>query len=257
VELYCLKTPRNGRRLVSISEDSVPAFSSLPDPGEHSGRLEEHFAPASPWRSIPHTSASRRPPGHRQRVLLIGERRVDLFYWRTVSTRLPFRPLHSGIRTMMSRPGPEHAWLQQLVGEWTYEILMEMGPGEPPAKLAGTQSIRPISSLWIQAEEIGPEFNGDTAPTILTLGYDQRQQRFVGSWLGSMTDNLWIYLGSRTGDVLTLECVAPNFDVPGAMANYRDVMTMAGSGERTMESFMQEADGSWTLLVKTTYRRKS
>ena len=158
---------------------------------------------------------------------------------------------------MMSKPGPEHAWLQQLVGEWTYERMCETKPGEPPQKFTGTDVVRSIGPIWIQGESTGLGMDGSPSTALLTIGFDHRTQRYVGTWAGSMMDFLWVYDGSRSGDVLTLNTVGPNFDVEGATANYREVITLKSRSEREFESFMQGADGSWASLMKLTYHRKS
>ena len=36
----------------------------------------------------------------------------------------------------------EHRWLQQLVGEWTYEGEAAMGPDHPVQKWHGSESVR-------------------------------------------------------------------------------------------------------------------
>ena len=38
----------------------------------------------------------------------------------------------------------EHEWLQQLVGEWSFEVEAIMPGGAPPEKHKGTESVRSI-----------------------------------------------------------------------------------------------------------------
>ena len=40
---------------------------------------------------------------------------------------------------MKAEPQKEHQWLEQLLGEWTYEAEMQMGPGQPPMKSTGKE----------------------------------------------------------------------------------------------------------------------
>ena len=51
---------------------------------------------------------------------------------------------------MKTEPQKEHQWLQQLVGEWTYEAEATMEPGQPPSKFEGirTRAVarRPLDS---------------------------------------------------------------------------------------------------------------
>ncbi len=49
-------------------------------------------------------------------------------------------------------PHAEHRWLQRLVGEWTYEAECDMGPGQPPVKTNGRESVRALGPLWTVGE---------------------------------------------------------------------------------------------------------
>jgi hypothetical protein len=40
---------------------------------------------------------------------------------------------------MHAEPQQEHRWLDQLLGEWTYESEGACGPGEAPAKAQGAE----------------------------------------------------------------------------------------------------------------------
>jgi len=158
---------------------------------------------------------------------------------------------------MKTDPTPEHAWLQQLVGEWSYEMEAPPKPGEPPHKFTGTETIRSVGKLWIQGEGRGQMPDGEPTTALLTIGYDAKKKRYVGTWLGSMMDFLWVYDGFREGNVLTLETTGPNFEVEGATAKYREVIEVKSPAERTFTSFVQAAEGAWNPLMSITYRRTS
>ena len=74
-------------------------------------------------------------------------------------------------------PQREHRWLQQLVGEWTYEGECNMGPGKPPESFAGTESVRSVGDLWILGEGRGTTPGGEPAISFMTLGFDPQQQK--------------------------------------------------------------------------------
>src|SRR5262245_50683293 len=96
-----------------------------------------------------------------------------------------------------SMPAPEplaeHDWLRQLVGEWAVEVEMSMGPDVPTQKSTGTDRVRAVGDVWIVGETEGAMPGGETADLILTLGYDPAKQRFVGTFIGSMMTNMWVY----------------------------------------------------------------
>jgi hypothetical protein len=163
----------------------------------------------------------------------------------------------------MKAPAPEtqHDWLQRLVGDWTYETVAQMAPDQPAQTFAGTETVRPVGKLWVVAEgRTEVPGGGETGLTMLTLGYDPRRKRFVGTWLGSMMAHLWVYDGGldAAGDTLTLDTVGPDFGAadPAKTANYRETIVLAADGNgRTFASAMLGDDGKWVPLMTATYRR--
>jgi len=159
---------------------------------------------------------------------------------------------------MNPEPQKEHQWLAKLVGDWTYAMEAPMKEGEPPAKFTGTEQVRSIGGLWIVGEGAGDTAAGGCASTtIVTLGYDLQKKRFVGSWIGSMMANMWVYDGwlDETGRVLTLETEGPACSGEG-MARYRDVVEMVNDDLRVLSSHVQDGDGKWQELMRAEYRRK-
>lgn len=160
------------------------------------------------------------------------------------------------------QPAKEHQWLQQLVGEWT-------GSGSMPAGAAGDgvdcppwtveETIRPIGALWVQAEGRSQMPDGSSGLTQLTLGYDLKKQRIVGTWLGSMMDFLWVYEGEidAAGKVLTLHTEGPDFSGKRPRARYREVIELHGANERSFSSHVQGEDGQWQPIVECRYQRKA
>ncbi len=159
---------------------------------------------------------------------------------------------------MESKPQKQHKWLDKLIGEWTYEADCSMGPDQPTAKFSGKESVRSIGGLWVVAEGRGKMPGGGRATWIMSLGFDSQKKRFVGTWIGSMMSNLWIYDGvlNRSGRVLTLNTLGPNFAVKGKQAKYKDVIEFKTKDYRTMTSSIQGKNGKWTKIMTAHYRRK-
>jgi hypothetical protein len=151
----------------------------------------------------------------------------------------------------------EHRWLQKFVGEWTYESEMAMGPDQPVMKCQGGESVRSLGGLWILGEGQGEMPGGGTAATLLTLGYDPEKKRFVGTWIGSMMANLWVYDGAldAAGKVLTLDCEGPSMAGDGSLAKYQDIVEFKDDDHRVLTSQVLGADGTWTRMMTAQYRR--
>jgi hypothetical protein len=143
------------------------------------------------------------------------------------------------------------------VGEWVYESECSMGPDQPEAKSRGTEVVRSLGGLWVVAEGEGEMPGGGTAKTIMTLGYDPRSDRYVGTFIASMMTHLWVYGGSLDADgrVLTLDTEGPDF-TSTKMAKYKDIIEFVSDDHRVMTSQTLGDDGTWHRFMTAHYRRK-
>lgn len=157
---------------------------------------------------------------------------------------------------MLSEPQKEHRWLDQLLGEWT--VTSDMADASGGDLSPWIERVRSLHGLWVVAEGEGEMLGGGAATTIMTLGYDPKQQRYVGSWVGSMMTHMWVYEGTLddTGKVLTLDCAGEDFEQPGRTARYQDIIAIESSDHRLLTARMQAADGSWKQIMQADYRRR-
>ena len=153
---------------------------------------------------------------------------------------------------------PEHEWLRRLVGQWRAEGSAEMGEGQPAETWKGEETMRAIGDVWVQGEGRGETPGGGTSTTQMTLGYDPARKRFVGTFLGSMMTNLWVYEGKldESGKVLTLDTEGPDFTQPGKTAKYQDIIEIISPDHRTLSSQTIGPDGQWVRFMTAHYRRK-
>jgi hypothetical protein len=156
----------------------------------------------------------------------------------------------------MPKPEKEHAWLEQLAGEWDSEAEMTE-PGKPPAKCKGTESARRIGGFWLQAES-RMIFGEQTMTGILTLGYDAQAKKYVGTWIDSMTGYMWKYEGTvdAGGKVLTLNTEGPRPDMPGKLSKFRETIEIKDKDHKVFSSSILGEDGKWTTFVTVRSTRK-
>src|SRR5688572_6497869 len=83
-------------------------------------------------------------------------------------------------------PQHEHHWLEKLVGDWRVEGKMDMGPGKAPETTKGEETVRSIDGLWFIGEGHAEMPGGAQGQTMLTLGFDTRKNKYVGTFFGSM-----------------------------------------------------------------------
>ncbi|MBI3819430.1 MAG: DUF1579 domain-containing protein [Planctomycetes bacterium] len=157
---------------------------------------------------------------------------------------------------MHQEPTNEHVWLKQLVGEWTFESECNMGPDQPPVKTPGTEVVRMFGDLWVIAECVGGTAE-DSWKSIMTIGFDPRTNRFVGTFVVTMASHLWVYNGALdpSSKLLFLDTEGPNF-TDGKIIKYQDTIEILSPTERTLSSKMMGGDGKWIQFMKARYRRK-
>lgn len=156
----------------------------------------------------------------------------------------------------MPKPTKEHEWLQRFVGEWTSESEIHMVPDEEPMKGSGTESVRPLGGFWIVSDVTG-EMPGMTMKAVLTFGYDPKKEKYVGTWVDSMTSHMWEYEGTvdDSGKVLTL---ITNAFCPMEQreCEFLSTVEFVSDDERIFTEKKKSEDGEWVTIVKSVYKRK-
>ncbi|RUL87103.1 DUF1579 domain-containing protein [Tautonia sociabilis] len=157
---------------------------------------------------------------------------------------------------MREEPSERHRWLDRLVGSWSVSSEGRMVPGEPPMIATGVEVVRSVGGLWVVAEGIGEMPGAGPSETIMTLGFDARAGRYVGTFVASAMTHLWISGGEldAAGRVLCLDNEGPSLDGTGT-SRYRDVITILSEDERVMTSHHRTGEGSWDPLLTMRYRR--
>jgi hypothetical protein len=92
---------------------------------------------------------------------------------------------------------------------------------------------------------------------MLTLGYDARKGKYVGTWIDSMGGSLWEYEGAldATGKILTLETEGACPTTPDTLTRFREEIELKGPDRRHFTSFMLGDDGQWITAITIDYTR--
>ncbi len=165
-------------------------------------------------------------------------------------------PAAQDMPPMPPAPGEHHKWLEQLIGTWTFESEMG-GPDMPPMKATGTDTVRSLHGRWVVCE-LQSEMPGMGAMSaVLSLGYNSETGKYQGTWIDSVHDHMWVYVGTLdpTKKILTLETEGPNMmDPTKGLTKYRDVIEIKSPDHRTLTS-SANVDGKWVQFVTANYRK--
>jgi hypothetical protein len=161
---------------------------------------------------------------------------------------------------MQFEPQAEHQWLQQFVGEWTFQGECDMGPDQPKHHSVGVDTVYALGEAWIicqgQSDAPGSEPGDAPVSSRITLGYDPTKKKFVGNFVASCMPQLWIYEGTldESKRILTLDTKGPNFSGPGLL-DYQDIFEIVSEDHRVLKSRMKMEDGTWVEFMRADYRR--
>ena len=157
------------------------------------------------------------------------------------------------------KPTKEHEWLQQLVGEWTWESDTSPEPAKPEEKHRGSESVRSLDGIWVIADGKSEMPDGATSATVMTLGYDPRIERYVGTFVAAMMTEMWVYEGTldASKNELVLDTEGPSFSDTNKRAKYKDTIRVEDADHRVLTSVYQGEDGKWNQFMLSRYTRKT
>ena len=137
-------------------------------------------------------------------------------------------------------------WLDQLVGDWTFE-----GHGVPESPEHRRQGAETVvrRGAWIVVEsDDGARFQ---------LAMDPTSGEVSGDFVNWEDPNLWVYKGAVEADgKLHLRSRGPSFDIEGEETDYDDVLEILSPNERRLTGRLVGPDGEWRDFMVTNYRRK-
>jgi hypothetical protein len=157
---------------------------------------------------------------------------------------------------MYETPGPEHAALAPLVGNWDATMSFSMKPGAPLQTTKGTYNVRSLDKMWNAGDYTG-DMMGTPFHTLTVIGYDQSAKQYVKYWY----DPMMSHQQSSTG---TYDAAKKTFTFKGKRAS------MSGGGLVEMTETVEVkdndtvsiklsgpgADGKETTMITIEYKRK-
>lgn len=156
---------------------------------------------------------------------------------------------------MFSQPQAEHQWLAKFIGSWTFEASCYMGPDKPADNSSGKVAVRSLGAMWTLFETEGSH-EGNPWGSIITLGFDPLVNQYVGTFVGSMMAQQWVYAGTldAAGRVLTLDTEGLKFDQTGR-TKYQDIIESVDDDHWILKSVMLADDGQWLPFMESHHYR--
>ncbi|MBL8858148.1 MAG: DUF1579 domain-containing protein [Planctomycetes bacterium] len=111
-----------------------------------------------------------------------------------------------------SRPGPAHAVLADLEGQFDAKFTL-LAPGAPKMESQGTsKNDRALGGLWVRCDYHDPSYMGTEFRGMSLIGYDADKKKYVGVWVDSSTSALQISEGTWDEKTKTLTMLSEGKD---------------------------------------------
>ncbi len=136
-------------------------------------------------------------------------------------------------------------WLDQMVGDWTFEGRSV--PDDSEQVRTGSERVT-RQGAWIVIDGEGYRFQ---------LAMDPGTGRVTGDFVHWEYPQLWTYDGAVEADGrLHLLSHGPDMQGQGSETEYDDVFEIVSPDERRSIGRVRAADGTWQDFSRTTYQRK-
>ena len=156
-------------------------------------------------------------------------------------------------------PGPQHAMLAKLAGDWTCSIKYQMDPAQPAQEAQSTSTVTTLmDGRYIQetssGQMMGAPFNG-----MGLYGYDNVSGKFVSSWIDNMGTGIMSAVGNADAAGKVINWTGSmNDPVTGKATKERMVMTLTDDDHHTFEMFAIPPGGKKEMKMMTiNYVRNS
>ena len=156
----------------------------------------------------------------------------------------------------LGTPGPEHAFLDDLVGSFDAERADWPDPMAPPTRSSG----RMVNEWILGRRYLRGEYEGHRLGQVfgaLSLtGFDKsRGVYFTTSADSASTWFLPFSRGTRSGNTITFECEV--FDaLLGRMTRVRETLEIQSEDRHVVSTFQTLPDGSETKVMEIVYTRR-
>lgn len=152
-------------------------------------------------------------------------------------------------------PHPEHALLDRLVGEWTFERLSAPAEGALSSSLGrGVVSASKVGEYFVVSRWSGTVYGAEYT-AVQSLGFDVVRRRYTGDWIDNFLSFRWILSGFVAGGDSTLVISTSGPGPAGGMGSFRERHLFESADAITIIGEMQQGD-AWVALTTTRLTRR-
>jgi len=156
----------------------------------------------------------------------------------------------------LGTPGVPHRLLASMAGSWSTKIRNWCEPGKPPRESSGSSEQKMILDGRFLQQEFTGEMMGSPFTGIGVTGYDNHTQKYVSTWIDSMSTAILYFEGTAGSDgkTITQEACYDN-PVKGPM-KWRSVTRIVDDHTHFFEMYSTDTSGREEKMMEITYSRR-
>jgi len=152
-------------------------------------------------------------------------------------------------------PGPHHAKLESIVGEFTYVAKMWMSPSSEAMESSGKSTNAWVLGKRFVMQQVTGTWSGQAFEGLGYTGYDNVKQEIVSVWLDSMATGMMIGSGkmAASGDFTsagTFSCPMTGSDKP-----FKTETKITGPNSHVYTAYHNGPNGKPYKAMEITYTR--
>jgi hypothetical protein len=156
----------------------------------------------------------------------------------------------------LGTPGVPHRLLASMAGSWSTKIRNWCEPGKPPRESSGSSEQKMILDGRFLQQEFTGEMMGSPFTGIGVTGYDNHTQKYVSTWIDSMSTAILYFEGTAGSDGKTITQEACYDDPVRGPMKWRSVTRIVDDHTHFFEMYSTDTSGREEKMMEITYRRR-
>lgn len=154
-------------------------------------------------------------------------------------------------------PGPEHAEMAKMAGDWKLDVSSWMAPGAPPEKSTATAKFESILGGRYLRQTVDGTMGGQPFQGSGTEGFDNATKERWSTWVDNMGTGMMVSKGKCPAGAKTCTMHGSFSDpLSGKAMTCREVMTKNGDNSFTFDMYGPDPAGKEFHMMQIVYTRQ-
>jgi hypothetical protein len=171
--------------------------------------------------------------------------------------KMPSQEEMMAVYMKYAAPGPNHKFLEPLIGSWHATTRFWMDPSTPGDTSSGTSECKWILGGRFASEEVSGTAMGMPFHGMGITGYDNYNQKFFNIWLDEMATTYMICSGQAdsTGKIITMTGSYDDYMTGKKSKPFKSITRIISNDKHVYEMYDTTPEGKEFKNFEATYTR--